>query len=196
MRVNKTLSRGWAAGAILAVSLAVLASGQSPQSGASSRIRIKNFGCLNENYYRGAQPKGQDYADLAALGIKTVIDLQRDGRKDEQQMVESHGMKFYRIGLTTSSAPDKEQVALFLKLVDDPANQPVFIHCHGGRHRTGIMTAVYRFTHDSWTADRALTEMKQYDFGNGHSTLKEYVFDYYSNMDRGDQAARAATSSH
>lgn len=105
-------------------------------------------------------------------------------------------MKFFRIGLTTSAAPDSKQVAQFLKLVDDPANQPVFVHCHGGRHRTGVMTAIYRFTHDSWSADRAFTEMKHYDFGNGHGVLKEYVYDYYSNLGHAEPAAKAAASSH
>jgi hypothetical protein len=31
------------------------------------------FGRVNANYYRGAQPEGQDYNDLAALGVKTII---------------------------------------------------------------------------------------------------------------------------
>ena len=48
-------------------------------------------------YSRGAQPEGRDYADLAALGIKTVIDLQADGEAGEQQLVESAGMRFHRI---------------------------------------------------------------------------------------------------
>ena len=36
----------------------------------SSKVRIKNFGCLNEKYYRGAQPGEEDYSDLAAMGVK------------------------------------------------------------------------------------------------------------------------------
>ena len=43
-----------------------------------SAIRIDNFGRVNANYYRGAQPTGGDYGDLAALGIRTVIDLTSD----------------------------------------------------------------------------------------------------------------------
>ena len=37
-----------------------------------SSIRIDNFGQVNPNYFRGAQPKPQDYSSLAKLGIKTV----------------------------------------------------------------------------------------------------------------------------
>jgi tyrosine-protein phosphatase SIW14 len=83
-----------------------------------------------------------------ALSVKTVIDLQEDGNVTEGQLVESAGMKFYRIPMTTHEAPTREELTLFLRLVNDPANQPVYVHCAGGRHRTGVMTAVYRMTHD------------------------------------------------
>jgi hypothetical protein len=56
-----------------------------------SRIRIDNFGQINANYYRGEQPEGGDYTDLAAIGIKTVVDLQADGDGGEQRFVESAG---------------------------------------------------------------------------------------------------------
>src|SRR6185295_15944884 len=79
--------------------LAVFSVTQAAQQDKSSKTQIKNFGCVNEKYYRGAQPKQQDYADLAAIGVKTVIDLQRDGQNDERAMVEAQGMKFYRIGM-------------------------------------------------------------------------------------------------
>jgi tyrosine-protein phosphatase SIW14 len=129
---------------------------------------------------------GRDYANLAALGIKTVIDLQRDGDESERQFVESAGMKFYRIPMTTHEPPASETLARFLQLVNDPANQPVYVHCAGGRHRTGVMTAVYRMTHDGWTADRAFTEMKQYKFGADflHPEFKRFVYGYRADPDR------------
>jgi protein tyrosine/serine phosphatase len=54
------------------------------------------------------------------------------------------------------------------------------VHCVGGRHRTGVMTAAYRMTHDGWTPDRAFAEMKQYKFGADflHPELKAFVFSY------------------
>ena len=81
--------------------------------------------------------------------------------------------------------PEETAVAQFLKLVDDPANQPVYVHCQGGRHRTGVMTAVFRMTEDGWTADHAYAEMKQFNFEGfpGHPTLKQFVFDFYTHID-------------
>ena len=162
---------------VLALSIAPRA---SADEAAVSAIRIDNFGQINDHYYRGAQPHADDYADLAALGVKTVIDLTKDGRADEQGFVEGHGMRFVRIPLTTSERPGDAAIAQFLSVVNDPANQPVYVHCQGGRHRTGTMTAVYRMTEDGWTADRAYQEMKQYRFEGvpDHSTLRKFVYSY------------------
>jgi tyrosine-protein phosphatase SIW14 len=148
---------------------------------AVAKIRIDNFGRINANYFRGQQPEGRDYADLAAAGIKTVIDLQADGDNfDEAQRVKAAGMTFYRIPMTTHVWPTNEQLAEFLQIVNDPAQQPVYVHCKGGKHRTGIMTAVYRMELDGWTADRAFQEMKQYKFGFDfmHPEFKEFVYSY------------------
>ena len=151
-----------------------------------SRIRIGNFGQVNANYYRGEQPEGRDYADLAALGIKTVIDLQEDGEANETSLVEAAGMKFYRFPMNTHVPPTSAQLAKFMEIVNDPAQQPVYVHCKGGRHRTGVMTAVYRMEQDGWTADRAFGEMKRYRFGADflHPEFKRYVYSYGARMAR------------
>ncbi len=75
--------------------------------------------------------------------MKSVVDLWGESA-DEPAMVESLGLRFYRIELSSRSKPSSEDVARFLAIVNDPANQPVFVHCHVGRHRTGVMTAIYR----------------------------------------------------
>jgi tyrosine-protein phosphatase SIW14 len=145
-----------------------------------SRVHIANFGKINDNYFRGAQPRGADFSDLAAMGVKTVIDLQEDGPASEARAVKAAGMNFVRIGMRTTNAPTDAQVAQFLDIVNSPANQPVFVHCAGGRHRTGTMTALYRMTNDGWTPARAYNEMKQYRFEGfpDHPVLRNYVYAY------------------
>jgi protein tyrosine/serine phosphatase len=155
MRVKQSFPQAFAASLALILSLAALSTAQSPLNARISKIDIENFGRINENYYRGAQPKKNDYADLAALGVKAVVDLQREGVADEEALAESLEMRFYRIGLSSGSNPSSEDVARFLAIVNDPANRPVFVHCQVGRHRTGAMTAIYRLAIDGWTADHA-----------------------------------------
>src|SRR5712691_4554484 len=187
MALRNTWTRVFAA--LLSVaSLATPAFAQSVSAPATvsnavalSHIRIDNFGKINNNYFRGAQPTGGDYADLAALGVKTVIDLQKDGSSKEAGYVKAAGMNFFRIGMTTTDRPTDAQVAQFFKIVNDPANQPVFVHCAGGRHRTGTMTALYRMTFDGWTPAQAYNEMKQYRFEGfpDHPVLRNYVYAYH-----------------
>ncbi len=160
-----------------------------------SSIRIDNFGRVDPNYYRGGQPNGHDYADLAALGIKTVINLTSDdARADEKALAEKAGLTYFQIPMTTHVAPTIAQLAEFLKIVNDPANQPVYVHCVGGRHRTGVMTAAYRITHDSWTADQAFNEMKKYKFGADflHAEFKQFVYDFRPEALRAGASAVAA----
>lgn len=182
--MTRHLSFSCALIALLTTSPIVGVAAEKPATGTSasivSAVGIDNFGRINETYYRGAQPDTHDYADLAALGVKTVIDLQADGLTTERQLVESAGMKFFRIPMTTRKAPTNEELALFLQLVNEPANQPVYVHCAGGRHRTGVMTAVYRMTHDGWSSDQAFKEMKKYDFGADflHPEFKRFVYGY------------------
>jgi protein tyrosine phosphatase (PTP) superfamily phosphohydrolase (DUF442 family) len=173
-------TRLYAAALMIALWIAAPIPAFAERSAAPSGIAIENFGRVNEGYFRGAQPKGRDYTDLAAIGVKTVIDLSNED-ETEAQSVESAGMKFVRIPLTTTAAPAQAAVAKFLALVNDPVNQPVYVHCQGGRHRTGVMTAIYRMTHDHWTPDRAFAEMLQYQFKKGwvsHDTLKNFVYNF------------------
>ena len=177
MRVLGQAVRTYTLSAVLALSLAIPAFAQPGHSDLLSTIRIANFGSVSQTYYRGAQPKGRDYADLAALGVKTVIDLQEYGDKAEPGLVEKAGMKYIRIGMNTRINPTEAQLKQFLSLVTDPANQPVYVHCAGGHHRTGVMTAVYRMITDGWKPQQAFSEMKKYGFGADflHPEFKQFV---------------------
>jgi protein tyrosine/serine phosphatase len=157
-----------------------VAAAQPGHTGALDNIRIGNFGRVSDTYYRGAQPGGHDYADLAKLGVKTVIDLQEYGDKAEPAAVEAAGMKYVRIGMNTRINPTPAQLEQFLKIVNDPASQPVYVHCAGGRHRTGVMTAVYRIANHSWTGADAFKEMKKYNFGADflHPEFKRFVLGF------------------
>lgn len=149
-------------------------------NGKTPPVKIDNFGQMDERFFRGAQPDEDDYARLAGLGIKTIIDLRDKTKGFEKQASEAAGLRYFSIPMSDSSRPATEQVDQFLKLVDDPATGKFFVHCIGGRHRTGVMGFVYRMNHYGWSFDQAYGEMKQYDFYTrfGHGDLKDFVKDY------------------
>jgi len=160
------------------------AAAQTAQNLKFEGIRIKNFGQMDERFFRGAQPKQEDYKSLAALGIKTIIDLQDDPTSYEKSAAAAAGMQYVNIPMSSTAPPREDQVEQFLKLANDPATGRFFVHCAGGRHRTGVMGAVYRMSHDGWDFDQAYKEMKDYDFYTrfGHASLKDYVQDYYGHQ--------------
>ena len=148
---------------------------------ATPRIGIDNFARITETYYRGAQPDGRGFAELAKLGVKTIINLTSfDALPDEPAMVAEAGMKYVAIPMTTRVPPTAEQLAQFLSIVNDPASQPVYVHCVGGKHRTGVMSAVYRMTQHAWTPDQAFKEMKKFKYGATflHPEFKKFVYGY------------------
>ena len=173
------------AGLLVALAIAAPVSAkdvkQTPPASAAAQpvVHIENFGQVNERYYRGAQPIGRDFADLAKLGVKATIDLTNGDDEDgaEQRLAESAGLKFFKIAMDTRVVPTPEQIGTFLSIVNDPANQPVYVHCVGGRHRTGVMTAIYRMLEEKWAPSRAFQEMKSYRFGADflHPEFKKFV---------------------
>ena len=188
MKLNIHLIRIHLVAALLTGGLAVPASTE-PQPAATvaaaerlSAIHIDNFGRINANYYRGGQPKPADYADLTALGVRTVINLTSDdAQADERALVERAGMRYIGMPMTTRIVPTPAQISEFLRIVSDPAMQPVYVHCVGGRHRTGVMTAIYRMTSDRWTAEQAFAEMKRFRFGADflHPEFKQFVYAFH-----------------
>jgi protein tyrosine/serine phosphatase len=153
------------------------------QVGSTSETTIRNFGKVNENYYRGSQPTEVEMIQLKKMGIKTVIDLRRDRKVGAEDWAKKAGLQYFNIPLKSSVAATDDETNYFLTLVNDPANWPVYVHCKGGRHRTGALTGAYRISHDGWTAEQAFTEMKKYDFDNGlfggPAAQKKFVFSFF-----------------
>ncbi len=143
---NNVLTRVFTATLLVVLAVAGPSIAQD-QKASTSKVKIENFGRINDNFYRGAQPKGQDYSDLAALGIKTVVNLTSDDSDvSEKAMVEKAGMKYIQIPMTTHEPPTPSKISQFLNLVTNPESTPIYLHCVGGKHRTGVMTALYRMT--------------------------------------------------
>jgi len=167
------------AAVVLLAAIATVAISKSNSNPEFSHIKISNFGQMDERFYRGARPKQRDFPALKDLGIHTIIDL-TDNTPQEKGYVEALGMTYVNIAIPDKQDPTDEQIAQFLKLVDDPATGKFYVHCAGGRHRTGVMGAVYRFNNYHWNFDQVYAEMENFDFytSNGHGGQKRFVENY------------------
>lgn len=159
-------------------------------------IKIKNFGKLDDRFYRGARPKEEDLKALAAMGIKTIIDLTDNSREKEQPAAEAAGLRYVNIPMVDKGYPPLEQINEFMQVVNDPETGKFFVHCAGGRHRTGVVGAVYRFENSGWDFDKAFSEMNQFEFGSGygHGKQKDFVADYWKEFQKKHASATSVTS--
>ena len=183
MRFNKRFPRTSIAALLVVFVLSAVSFAKNHESNFPN-IKISNFGQMDDNFYRGARPKVQDFRNLAALGIKTVIDLTDNSREREQPAVEAAGMRYVNIAIVDKDSPSADQISAFLKVANDPATGKFYVHCAGGRHRTGVMGAIYRFNHDHWNYDQAYAEMKDYDFytSNGHGKQLDFIQNYWQQI--------------
>lgn len=146
---------------------------------------LPNFSQVNENLYRGGQPTEAGIKKLKEdLDIKTIIYLRGEDEKAdrEKKWAESVGIKFINIPLHNWFGPKDSKIEEALAEINKAENQPVFVHCRRGADRTGTVIAVYRITHDGWTAKQANKEARDFGFGWWQFWMKDYVKDYYKDF--------------
>jgi tyrosine-protein phosphatase SIW14 len=152
----------------------------------SRYLDLPNFHQVNAQLYRGGQPKTGGLQKLKELGVKTVVNLrgEDDQARSEGAEARSLGLRYYSIALPQFSKPKDEEVQRVLEIINAPENQPVFVHCHHGKDRTGTIVACYRISHDGWTAKQAKDEAQRYGLGWVEIGMKRYIDDYYDRFHR------------
>ncbi|MFN0112462.1 MAG: fused DSP-PTPase phosphatase/NAD kinase-like protein [Blastocatellia bacterium] len=128
---------------------------------------IRNFLKVNDEFCTGAQPRPEHLAKLKADGIKAVINLRQPSEHraaEEEAEATKAGLKYFNIPVAFA-APKDEQVDEFLKITDDPANRPAYIHC-ALSIRVGAFWLIRRVVRDGWTFEKAEEEAKKIGLEN------------------------------
>jgi protein tyrosine/serine phosphatase len=135
---------------------------------------LPNFHRVTPALYRGAQPTAEGMRRLQAMGIRTVLSLR--AFNDDESLLPQTALAHPRIRFNTWH-PEDEDVVRFLRIVTDPANAPVFVHCQHGSDRTGTMIAIYRIAVQGWDREEAIREMVEggYGFHPLWGNLKTYI---------------------
>ena len=142
---------------------------------------LPNFAEVNAKLFRGGQPTENGVKELARRGVKTIIDLrgEDENAKKEELWANKAGIKFVAVNLSNWFKPKTTDIENVVKQIDAADNQPVFLHCKRGADRTGTVVAVYRISHDNFTAKQAIDEAKKFNFGWWQFWMKDYINDYY-----------------
>jgi protein tyrosine/serine phosphatase len=137
---------------------------------------LPNLYKVSQDLYRGARPTAEGLQELQSLGIKTVVNLEQ--ANGEQAKLAELGLACEHIPMSALFVKDDE-VVRFLQIAGTPGHAPVFVHCHRGADRTGLVCAIYRIAFQGWTKDEAIAEMTEggFRFNHGYQNVVNYIRD-------------------
>lgn len=158
---------------------------QTPVPAAALEIPpIRNFLQVTPQFCTGGQPRPEHFAKLKADGVNAVLNLRTPGEhraEEEQTTVEKAGMRYFNIPVVYT-APTDAQADEFLRLTDDPANRPMFIHCTAAI-RVGTFWMIRRVLRDGMSEEAALEEAKTVGLANAPH-LEEFARKYIASHKR------------
>ena len=126
-----------------------------------------NFHLATPFLWRSAQPSEGSLLRMKEHGLRTVINLRREDESNhlwEKALAEKIGLRYYYYPMDAETDHDLEQVEEVLSVINDPENQPVLIHCHGGKDRTGLIAAIYKIEHTDQDFDEIYREMLMFGY--------------------------------
>lgn len=144
-----------------------------------------NFETITEGklYKSGVIPPNELETYVKKYNIKSIVDLRFPGTGDDVNNPENaaelvaeknavakiNGVTYFNDG--SDQVPTQENLNLFYKIMDNPANYPVLIHCYHGVGRAELYSAVYRIEYEKMDKDEArkstrfLTKWSSFDIG-------------------------------
>lgn len=158
-------------------------------TGAAAQEGIRNFLRVNEKICTGGQPTLEQLAELKADGVRAVLNLRRPTETQtprpgaeplpydaaaEAAEAERLGLRYFNIPVDPL-APTDAQVDEFLKIMADPENRPIFIHCTSA-NRVGAFWMIRRVLADNWSLEEAEAEARR--IGLSNEKTRAFARDY------------------
>ena len=139
----------------LAIALGVVAvltlGGFGYRYGVRDHVLARNFDVVETGklYRSGRLTSATTEQVVRGNGIKTIVDLGafcRDtpDRRVADQTAAALGVKRFQFALQGDGTGDPQMYVDALKIIADPANQPVLVHCAAGSERTSVCVMLYR----------------------------------------------------
>ena len=159
-----------------------------------------NFETITEGkvYKSGVIPPNEIDSYVKKYHIKSIIDLRFPGTGDDvnnpeipseltaekDAVAKIKGVNYFNNG--SDQVPAQKNLDVFFKIMDNPANYPVLIHCYHGVGRAELYSALYRIEYEGWDKDKArtstrfLTKWSSFDLGKEKG---DFLHNYISRKD-------------
>lgn len=146
-------------------------------------IIIRNFGVVEPGkIYRSGRLTEQTLARVTKdNAIRTIVDLGAylpgsPQEETEAEFTEHNGIKRVVLRLYGDGTGNPNAYVQALKVITDPANQPVLVHCNAGAERTGVAVILYRNIYQNVPIETAQAEAQDFKHRPGRNTkLLPYV---------------------
>ena len=135
-----------------------------------------NFETITEGkvYKSGVIPPNEMDSYVKKYHIKSIIDLRFPGTGDDlnnpeipseltaekDAVAKIKGVNYFNNG--SDQVPAQKNLDVFFKIMDNPANYPVLIHCYHGVGRAELYSALYRIEYEGWDNDKARTNTRMF----------------------------------
>lgn len=147
---------------------------------AAQLTEIRNYARVAPDVHIGAQPRPEHYEKLKAAGIEVVLNLrtpEEHRAAEEEAQVQAAGLKYINIPMKYTE-PKGESFDEFLRVMDDPTNRPIYIHCTTTIRVAGMWMA-RRVLREGWSLEKAEEEAMKLGLTTAPD-LRDFVRAYIS----------------
>ncbi|KAF1820311.1 protein-tyrosine phosphatase, partial [Dissoconium aciculare CBS 342.82] len=145
--------------------------------------RPPNYGSVQHGaVFRSGFPQPEHIEFLETLHIRSILTLvDTELSKSYSRFISEFGIEHTRVLIAANKdgqvRTTTESVCTALAAVLNPENQPLYIHCNQGRHRTGCVVGCLRKL-QQWPLDEILAEYQAYASPKTRSGDIEFITDF------------------
>ena len=130
---------------------------------------------LGSGVISGSVPENDaGFAELARRGVKVIVSV--DGSKPYVDLAKKHGLRYIHLPIGYDGIPS--QRALELAKVATEEKEPIYVHCHHGKHRGPAAAALMLRLRAGWSAEQAENFLKQAGTAPDYAGLYKCVRDF------------------
>jgi protein-tyrosine phosphatase len=156
----------------------------TPRLSVTSLPGVDNLEMVDGRLWRGAAPTPDGYRELAASGVRVVVDLRaEEGVRADHALARSHGLQVVSLPVRDGQVPGSDQIQQFLRVMDE-SDGLVFVHCGAGVGRTGAMAGAYLVDEGQLNGRGAVRR----NLAVGFPSLEQVTF--VAQLDEGDPIRR------